>query len=96
MPVYVVAQLMIHDKARYETYVRAFHATLEPFGGSLLAADETPEQVSGSWPYDKFVLIRFATRDDASAWADSAEYRRLSVDREAATRTTAILVKGLP
>src|SRR5688500_6431095 len=84
MPVYVVAQLTIHDKGRYGAHSRAFHGTLEPFGGSLLAAYEAPDKVSGSWPYDKFVLIRFATSEDAFAWADSPEYRRISVDLEAA------------
>jgi uncharacterized protein (DUF1330 family) len=34
---YVIAQLSIHDRARYDRYAAAFLPTLQPFGGRLLA-----------------------------------------------------------
>ena len=58
MTVYAVAQLTIHDRARYQRYVAAFMPILTKYGGRLLAADEHPEVTEGRWDGDKVVLIR--------------------------------------
>lgn len=92
---YIAAQLVIHDREQYDRYVAGFVATLKGFTGEVLAADERPDVVAGAWPYDKFVLIKFADRDEALRWASSPAYRAISVDREAATSTTAIVLRGL-
>ncbi len=92
---YVVAQLVIHDPIRYESYARAFASTLTDFDGQLLAADARPAALDGDWPYEKIVLIRFCDREEAMRWAASPAYQAISRDREASTTTTAILVEGV-
>jgi hypothetical protein len=47
--VYVIAQISIHDRPRYERYVAGFMPVLKRYGGQLLAADEQPELVEGQW-----------------------------------------------
>jgi uncharacterized protein (DUF1330 family) len=93
--VYAIAQLTIHDRARYQRYVAAFITILTRYGGQLLAAEEHPEVTEGQWDGDKVVLMAFPDRKTFTAWVTSPEYREISKDRLAAAETTAILVRGL-
>ena len=96
MTVYAIAQLTIHDRARYQRYAAAFLPVLLQYGGRLLAADDHPEVTEGQWDSDKVVLMAFPDREAFTAWAASPEYREIATDRLAAAETTAILVRGLP
>jgi uncharacterized protein (DUF1330 family) len=95
MPTYILAQLNIHDRERYERYVARFDEVLSKFEGRLLAADETPTVLVGEWPYQKLVLIEFKDAGEAMRWATSPDYQRISVDREAATTATVLSVTGV-
>lgn len=96
MTVYALAQISVHDRARYDRYATAFLPVLAKYRGRLLAADEAPRVVEGSWPYDKVVLMAFDSRESFQAWADSPEYREISRDRIAATEGVVLLLDGLP
>jgi uncharacterized protein (DUF1330 family) len=91
-----IAQLTIHDRARYQRYVAAFMPVLLQYRGRLLAAGEHPEVTEGQWDGDKVVLMTFPDREAVTAWATSPEYREIATDRLAAAQTTAILARGLP
>ena len=95
MTAYVLAQLTIHDRARYDRYAAQFLDVLNRFNGRLLAADESPDVLEGDWPFQKVVLIEFQDQSEAVRWAESADYRRIAVDREASTIATVLLVDGL-
>ena len=95
MTVYAIAQLTIHDRARYQRYVAAFMPILARHGGRLLAADEHPEVTEGRWDGGKVVLLAFPDRETFTAWVTSPEYQEISKDRLAAAQTTGILVRGL-
>lgn len=92
---YAIAELRIHDRARYDRYVAGFMPVLRKYGGRLLAADETPEVIEGQWSGDKVIVIAFHDRDAFTAWATSAEYQQISTDRLAATDGIVLLVHGL-
>jgi len=95
MTVYAMAQISIHDRERYDSYAARFLKVLTAYDGRLLAADERPEVVEGTWPYGKVVLMSFEDRDAFERWAYSPEYREISQDRIAATTGVVILAKGL-
>ncbi|RIL05369.1 MAG: DUF1330 domain-containing protein [Proteobacteria bacterium] len=95
MSAYVLAQLTIHDRARYDRYAARFLSVLARFEGRLLAADDAPGVVEGTWPHQKVVLIEFRDRDEAERWASSPEYRAIAVDREASTAATVLILAGL-
>jgi uncharacterized protein (DUF1330 family) len=95
MTAYVLAQLTIHDRARYDRYSAQFLAVLVRFEGRLLAADESPQVVEGDWPHQKIVLIEFKDTEEALRWASSPEYRKIAVDREGSTVATILTVSGL-
>jgi len=94
MTAYVLAQMSIHDRPVYDAYASRFFPTLAPYDGRLLAADERPEVIEGSWPLEKVVLIAFPDAERAKAWMASDAYRAISRDREAATTETVLLVAG--
>ena len=93
--VYALAQLSIHDRARYDRYASRFLKVLERFEGRLLAADESPDVVEGEWTHQKVVLIAFPSRPAFERWASSPEYQEISKDRVASTTGTVLLVAGL-
>ena len=91
---YVLAQLTIRDRARYDRYAARFMGVLAKFAGRLLA-DESPVLLEGEWPHQKVVLIEFEDADEARRWASSPEYREIAVDREGSTTATILSVTGL-
>jgi uncharacterized protein (DUF1330 family) len=93
--VYAIAQLTIHDRARYQRYVAAFMPILTRYGGQLLAADDHPEVSEGRWDGDKVVLMAFPDRETFTTWATSPEYQEIRRDRLAAADTIGLLVRGL-
>jgi uncharacterized protein (DUF1330 family)/SAM-dependent methyltransferase len=95
-PVYALVQLRIHDRERYQRYVRRFGGVLARHEGVLLAADTAPRVLDGHWDRDKVIMLRFESEQGYEAWANSPEYREISVDREAATDALALLVHGVP
>lgn len=94
MTAYVVAQITVHDRVRYDRYAAAFLPTLKAFGGRLLAADEAPEVLEGTWGHGKLNIIAFPDKAAATAWAASGEYQAIVGDRLAASDGVALLVKG--
>ncbi|WP_119420994.1 DUF1330 domain-containing protein [Desertibaculum subflavum] len=95
MTVYALAQIRIHDRARYERYVAGFMPILIQYGGRLLAAQEQPEPLQGDWPFDKIILMSFKDRESWRRWAMSPEYQEIAKDRVAATDGTVLLIDGI-
>jgi uncharacterized protein (DUF1330 family) len=95
MAVYVLAQISITDRARYERYQARFMPVLLKYQGRLLAADETPLVAEGAWDRDKVILLSF--RDEAAfrRWAESPEYLEIAVDRKAGSHGVVLMVHGL-
>jgi len=96
MSVYALAQLRIHDKARYDRYMSRFMPVLEQYEGVLLAADEAPRVLEGQWwDRNKVVLMEFADAAAFRAWATSPEYTEIAEDRKAGAEAVVLLIKGL-
>jgi uncharacterized protein (DUF1330 family) len=93
--VYALAQISITDRQRYDRYVAGFMPILIRYRGRLLAAEESPRVVEGSWSFDKVILMAFEDRDSYERWAHSEEYQAISKDRLAATDGVVLLVNGV-
>lgn len=94
MTAYVIAQISIHDRDRYDRYVAGFMPVLQQHGGRLLVADEEPEVVEGLWGRDKLIVLAFPDQEAARRWSASPEYRAIAVDRLAATDGVVLLARG--
>ena len=68
---------------------------LKRFNGRLLAADERPFVLEGTWECDKVVLLCFPGEADFRLWAESAEYQEIARDRKAGARAIVLLVHGI-
>jgi uncharacterized protein (DUF1330 family) len=90
-----MAQISIHDRARYDRYASRFMRVLAGFDGRLLAADEAPTVVEGTWSHQKVVLIEFPDRGAFERWANSPQYTEIAKDRIAATTGCVLLVAGI-
>lgn len=94
MPVYLIAQLNIHDRAVYAKYGVAFMDILIPYGGKLLSVEEGPEVIEGEWGYTRTVLLEFPSEEQARAWYGSADYQAIAQHRRAASTANLVLIRG--
>ena len=67
----------------------------EKFKGRLLAVDEAPEVLEGTWNCTRTVLIEFPSREDALAWAGSAEYQEIARHRWAGSTANIAMIRSL-
>ena len=95
MPVYMMAQLNIHDRDRYGEYESGFLEIFAKYQGKALAVDESPEVLEGNWPHTRTVLLEFPDAAAAHAWFDSDEYQQLAEHRKAASEGHIAIIKGL-
>jgi uncharacterized protein (DUF1330 family) len=95
MTAYAVAQITITNREAYGRYQAAFMEVLRKHGGKLLAADEAPQVVEGTWDHGKIVIIAFPDEETLRRWATSPEYQAISRDRKAGTHGVSLLVQGV-
>ena len=95
MTVYMMARIQIDDRDRYGQYEAGFMEIFEKYDGQLLAVDEAPEVMEGTWDVTRTVLIGFPSTEAARAWYHSEEYQALAQHRFASSRGDAVLVSGL-
>ncbi|MBR0824685.1 DUF1330 domain-containing protein [Bradyrhizobium manausense] len=94
MTVYAIAQLKMTDRAAYDRYQAKFFDVFRKFNGRLLAADESPRVLEGTWPCDKLVMMSFPDEASFQAFSDAPDYLEISRDRKAGAQATVLLVKG--
>ena len=95
MTVYALAQLTIHDRARYGRYQSRFMDVLRKYRGRLLAADESPRVVEGTWEREKVVLLAFTDEAAYRTFAESVDYLEIAKDRKAGADAVVLLVRGI-
>jgi uncharacterized protein (DUF1330 family) len=94
MPVYLIAQLNIHDRATYAKYGAAFMEIFTKYDGKLLSVDEAPRVIEGEWNYNRTVLLEFPSEEKANAWYLSEEYQAIAEHRRAASAANLVLIHG--
>lgn len=95
MTVYLIGQITIHDRERYNQYDAAFWDVFKQFDGTILSVDEQPIRLEGAWTATRSVLISFPSAEQAQAWFSSAEYQAIVGDRLAGSTTNSIMVMGM-
>lgn len=96
MTVYILNNMSIHDKNEYRTYVRAFMPIFLKYGGTMLAVQDSPPAIEGSWAFDRTVLGSFPSREAADRWYHSDEYQAIANHRRAGTISNVTVLEGLP
>ena len=95
MTVYVIAQLRFTDVAAYRRYQAAFPPVFAKFDARVLAADESPRVLEGTWTGNKVVVMSFPDEAEAQRFVDDPDYAAISRDRHAGAETISLLVQGI-
>lgn len=95
MTVYAIVQLSMKNKDAYNRYQAKFMDVFQRFSGQLLASDEHPAVLEGTWEKDKIVLISFPDENAFKEWAQSSDYQEILKDRKEGADAIVLLLKGL-
>ncbi|MDQ3686543.1 MAG: DUF1330 domain-containing protein [Acidobacteriota bacterium] len=95
MAAYVVVEVEVQDRERYEIYKQMVPASLAAYGGRFIVRGGKAESLEGGWTPERVVILEFPTAEQAKAWWSSAEYAGAKGLRQAAARTRMILVEGV-
>lgn len=96
MKAYVIANIDVHDLARYGEYVKLTPATVAPFGGRFIARGGRAENLEGGVPANRIVVLEFPSFDQAKAWYNSDAYRVAKGVRQSVSTGSLILIEGAP
>jgi uncharacterized protein (DUF1330 family) len=94
MPAYIVATGRIDDQERFGEYIKGVAPTMGPFGGKLLALEDSAEILEGNSPHPRVVVVEFPTMDDARNWYNSADYQKVLAHRLASSEHVLYAVNG--
>ena len=95
MPAYVVTEIEVIDKDRYEAYKQMVAPSIAAYGGKFLVRGGATETLEGTWSPQRFVIVEFASTAQAKAWWDSPQYAEAKALRQATARTQMIVAEGL-
>jgi uncharacterized protein (DUF1330 family) len=93
---YVVVDIEVHDRERYETYKRMAPPSIALYGGRYVTRGGETNVLEGDWTPKRFVILEFPTMEQARAWWGSAEYAEAKALRQSIATTRMVLAEGLP
>ena len=95
MSAYVVVEVEVHDKDRYETYKQMVLPSLAAYGGRFIVRGGEVETLEGEWSPTRLVIVEFPSAERAKAWWGSEEYAEAKALRQATARSRMIVVAGV-
>jgi len=94
MSSYMIALIDIHDRARYDEYLAGFDAVFAKYNGRVVAVEEAPRVLEGTWPARRTVMIKFPSDEELRRWYDSPEYRELVRHRHESAVSNVAVITG--
>ena len=95
MAAYLIVEVDVQDKERYETYKRMVPPTLAAYGGRFIVRGGEAETLEGGWSPGRLVVVEFPSAERAKAWWGSEEYAEAKALRQATAHSRMIVVAGL-
>jgi uncharacterized protein (DUF1330 family) len=95
MATYIIFQVEVHDPELFKRYLAEAGPTGDAFGCEILAADNNPQSIEGTWFGPRTIIAKFPSEEQARAWYESDAYAQALALRRAAANSNAVLVKGL-
>ncbi|KPK52632.1 MAG: hypothetical protein AMJ63_08780 [Myxococcales bacterium SG8_38_1] len=98
VPVYMIANFVVHDADTYRKYEKGFFPILKRHGGEFFTYDDNHATFEGDSPREgRLVLFKFPNEQAARDWFDDPEYQAISEHRRAGTSMRFLtMVHGLP
>jgi uncharacterized protein (DUF1330 family) len=95
MPAYLIADVNIQDKERYEAYKREVPAIIARHGGEYLVRGGEHEVIEGKWKPTRLVLFRFPNRAAIHAFFADPAYQPLAALRHEIAESSLVAVDGI-
>ncbi len=95
MAAYVIVEVEVQDKDRYETYKQMVPPSLATYGGRFLVRGGEVDTLEGEWSPKRLVILEFPSVEQAKAWWGSEEYAAAKALRQATAQSRMILVTGV-
>jgi len=95
MAAYVVADVEIRDREKYDEYRSQVPSSIEAFGGKFLVRGGQTEMLEGTWNPKRFVILEFESLEKAKEWWNSEIYRAPKELRQSASITNMIVTEGV-
>ena len=94
MPVYLIADLEIHDPKAYAQYTDQAQQIIARHRGRYLVRGGSVTPLSGNWHPERVVVIAFDSMEQLRACFASPKYRAIAPLREGSTTSRSIIVEG--
>jgi uncharacterized protein (DUF1330 family) len=95
MPAYVIADIDVHDAARYMKYKELAPPSIAAYGGKYLVRGGDVTVLEGEWKPKRFVILEFPSADVAKRWWNSREYAEAKRLRQECATTSMFVVEGV-
>ncbi len=95
MSAYLICDVDIRDKERYEIYKRDVPAIISRHGGEYLVRGGGHEVIEGSWNPVRIVLFKFPDRAAIHAFFADPDYQPLAALRHEIAESSLVAVDGI-
>jgi len=95
MSAYLICDVDIHDKERYEAYKREVPAIIARHGGEYLVRGGEHEVIEGNWKPVRIVLFKFPNRAAIHAFFADPAYKPLAALRHEIAASCLVAVDGI-
>lgn len=94
MPAYLIANITVTDPEAFKAYGAQVPSVIAKFGGRYLVRGGAVAAVEGTSPFNRLVVLEFATMDALKTFYHSPEYAPLIAMRQKASTGDVVLVEG--
>ena len=95
MSAYFIIQINITNPENYKDYIVQVTPIVKKFGGKYIIRGGKSENVEGSWPFERTVVLKFPSYNMVKKWHNSEEYRPIKKIREDNSEGNAIIIDGV-
>ena len=94
MAAYLIANVDVKDAEKYQGYTAQTPGLIAKYGGKILVRGGEFDQLEGSLPLARVVVVEFADLAAARTFYHSSEYQEVLKIRQAAAESQVFLVDG--
>lgn len=96
MTAYIIMDLAPLDPVQMKEYLDGANASVELYGGSLLAASGDLTSLEGDWSPERIAIVVFSSLEKAKGWYRSNEYQAvLPLRLKESSRDSMVIVPGV-
>jgi uncharacterized protein (DUF1330 family) len=95
MAAYVIVEVEVLDKEKYDNYRPLAAKTIAQYGGRYIVRGGASEVLEGDSKPGRLVILEFPSAEVARNWYNSPEYNEGRAMRQASSRSRMVVVDGI-